>query len=197
MVEELGKRPRVSVRLWRWRRSPLRRPCDVVEAWVLLAAWLLAVVGGVIVGLVTAGEADRAFEQQGALRREVPAVLVEGAAGARPASVVDDGRVWVSVRWTAPDGSKRVGRTTVAPDTPAGARVSVWTDSRGALTSPPLSPGNRLLEAALLGALATAVTDGAVWACAHVVRERLNRRRMDQWAEEWERIDTQWRPKTG
>ncbi|WP_427164685.1 hypothetical protein ACQF4J_04690 [Streptomyces sp. C1-1] len=39
---------------------PLRRTSDLVEAWVLLAAWVLAVVGGAVVGAAMAVVADRA-----------------------------------------------------------------------------------------------------------------------------------------
>lgn len=197
MAEALGKRRRAKVRLWRWRRNPLRRSCDVVEGWVLLVAWLVAVVVGVVMGVVAAGAADRSFERQVADRREVSAVLVKDAADAKSASAVDDDRVWAAVRWTAPDGSQHTGQTRVPPDTSAGTHVAVWTDGRGALASAPLTPTERLLEATLLGALATAATGGAVWACTHAVRERLNRRRMERWAEEWEHINTLWGPRTG
>ncbi|MFG3203607.1 hypothetical protein [Streptomyces sp. NPDC048192] len=49
------KRPRSTrVRGWRWRRNPLRRRSDVVDAWLLLAAWTVALVSGLVVGLLTA-----------------------------------------------------------------------------------------------------------------------------------------------
>ena len=43
------------VRMWRWRRSPLRRRCDLVEAWVVLAGWVIALVCGVVAGLAAVG----------------------------------------------------------------------------------------------------------------------------------------------
>ncbi|MEU2879366.1 hypothetical protein ABZ651_24505, partial [Streptomyces sp. NPDC007070] len=61
---------RAGVRWWRWRRNPLRRTSDVVEAWLLLVAWTLAVLG------VT--KAHEFFEQYGpkslVLARFVPIV---------------------------------------------------------------------------------------------------------------------------
>jgi hypothetical protein len=174
-----------------------------VEAWVLLAAWVLAVVGGAVVGMVAAGAAERAFERQRAERQEVTATVVE-----TPRTAVDskdsgsghvsgDDLAWVTVRWTTPDGAERTGRTQAAPDTRPGARVTIWTDRHGVLAAQPLDPGETQVEAALLGTMAATFTGGAVWAGAYGVRGRLDRRRMAQWDEEWLRMDTRWGRKTG
>lgn len=32
--------------LWRWRRNPLRRREDVLEAWILLIVWLVVALAG-------------------------------------------------------------------------------------------------------------------------------------------------------
>lgn len=39
------------VRLWRWRRNPLRLRSDLVEAWIMLVTWVFALVGGLLAGL--------------------------------------------------------------------------------------------------------------------------------------------------
>lgn len=43
---------------------------------MLLAAWLLAVVGGALAGTAAAGAADRTFERQWTERHEVVATIV-------------------------------------------------------------------------------------------------------------------------
>lgn len=75
-----------TMRSWRWRRNPLRRHSDVIEAWVVLAGWILALVSGLWAGLGTANAVERAADQQRAERRTVSAVLAEGAEDKAPYS---------------------------------------------------------------------------------------------------------------
>jgi hypothetical protein len=203
MVERQENGPVTRVRMWRWRRSPLRRRSDLLEAWVLLAAWVLAVLGGVLAGFAAGTAADRSFDRQRSERHEVVATVVKdnragaGKDGAAVTRVGEDDTAWATVRWTGPQGEEHKGRTQVAPDTRAGARVTIWTDPHGALASEPLTPPEALLEASLLGAMATAFTGGTVWAFAYGIRGCLERRRMAQWDAEWQRVDTRWGRMTG
>ncbi|MFF4567213.1 hypothetical protein [Streptomyces sp. NPDC001435] len=182
--------------LWRWRRSPLRRTSDLVEAWVLLAAWALALLGGAAVGVVTAVVADRGAEGERAERREVVAVVVSTVSDGVATRFSDGSRVSVEVRWTVPDGHTRTGRTKVTAGARAGSQVQIWTDARGELTSQPADPPEARLQATAVGVLATAGTGGLVWAGTRAVRGALDRRRLGQWAMEWERIHTHWGGKT-
>ena len=78
---------RMTVRWWRWRRNVLKRRVDVVEAWVVLVGWVLALLVGVVAGLVAAGTVEQAVVRQRAESRQVPAVVVKdapGPASARP-----------------------------------------------------------------------------------------------------------------
>ncbi|WP_443068493.1 Rv1733c family protein [Streptomyces sp. NBC_01352] len=185
--------------LWRWRRNPLRRGSDVVEAWVVLAAWVLAVVGGILVGLVAQGAVERDLGRQRVERRAVTAVLVEDARDkVAPAAAAGDERVWAKARWAAPDGSRQTGLVKVRPkDAPAGARVAVWTDQRGMVVSKPVTPEEARLQAVLSGVLCAMVTAGAVTGGAFAVRAGLDRWRRGQWDAEWARVDTRWGGKTG
>ena len=54
MTQSQEKRALTRAGLWRLRRNPLRRGSDLVEAWVLLVACVLAVVGGALVGATAA-----------------------------------------------------------------------------------------------------------------------------------------------
>ncbi|MEV0174714.1 hypothetical protein AB0I00_26785 [Streptomyces sp. NPDC050803] len=185
------------VRLWRWRRSPLRRRSDLVEAWVVLAGWAFALVGGLIAGLVAVGAVERAADQQRERSRQVSAVLMENAEDRSPARVAADYRVWAKVRWTEPDGSTHTDDARVPPKTKAGSQVTVWTDGSGQVTAEPLSGGETQLHAVSGGVLAALCTAGTVLGTVWVLRLWLERRRLEQWAVEWERIDTRNGWKTG
>ena len=186
----MARAPCARVRCWRWRRNPLRRRSDVVEAWVILAGWLLALVGGLLGGLAAADAIERSADRQRAERRTVSAVLVEDAKGKVPARPAGDPRVWATVRWTAPDGSIRTGEARVSATSPAGNRVTVWIDKSGHLTAEPLTDGQARSHAVAGGVLVATGVGGIALAAVSVARFHLSRRRMEQWAAEWERIDT-------
>ncbi|MFK4145362.1 hypothetical protein [Streptomyces sp. NPDC004065] len=183
-------------RLWRWRHNPLRRREDVVEAWIVLVTWLVVVVGGAIAGTLTALAADREFAWQRADRQPVRAVLADDS----PRSSSNDGNGYrepVKVRWTAPDGTTRTGRTLVATGLDAGASVTVWQNGRGALTTEPPGPTEARVEAALFGVSAALALAGLACGTSALARWRLDRRRYDQWGAEWDLIGPRWDQKTG
>ncbi|MFE9451593.1 hypothetical protein [Streptomyces sp. NPDC006739] len=85
-------------RLWRWRSNPLRRQEDVVEAWVVLIVWALALVGGVLAALVPAVAAEDQYAEQRAHRHAVGVVLLADAPHGVTADWSTDTRVQGSVR---------------------------------------------------------------------------------------------------
>ncbi|MEU0333942.1 hypothetical protein [Streptomyces sp. NPDC006193] len=181
------------VRLWRWRRNPLRRHSDIVEAWVVLATWVLALVGGVLAGLAAADTSASAFAARLARVHAVSAVLTDdGARTPAAGSGYDSGRVWAAVRWTEADGSVHTGRAKVPPGAPAGTRVTVWADAADRVVPPPVTGAAADLQAALAGVLVAPSAGAAVWAAGRVVRGRLIRRRMAEWDEEWKQIGPSW-----
>ncbi|MFD7476457.1 hypothetical protein ACFV8Z_31005 [Streptomyces sp. NPDC059837] len=100
--------------LWRWRSNPLRRHDDVVEAWIVLAVWLVIAIGGILTGLLTAHAADASFARLRHERHSVQAVVVSATtptAGIGADTPYD--RVRATVRWTATDGSTHTGRALV------------------------------------------------------------------------------------
>ncbi|WP_129305293.1 hypothetical protein [Streptomyces sp. L2] len=185
-----GRRP-----LWRWRSNPLRRPEDVVEAWIVLAVWVTVVIAGAVVWLVTARAAEHEFAAERADRHPVQAVLLNDAShdAARRST---DGRVQTAVRWPAPDGTARTGRTLVNGSLKAGAHVRLWQDDRGRLALS--APTGRLqghAEAALFGAGAALASAVPVFGAGVVARDRLDHRRMDRWGQEWELVGRRWGPR--
>ncbi|QTD96427.1 Rv1733c family protein [Streptomyces cyanogenus] len=185
-------------RLWRWRSNPLRRREDVVEAWMVLVVWTLALVGGALAGLVTAGAAEDQYTEQRTHRHAVRAVLLADAPHGVTADWSPDGRVQGPVRWTAPDGASRTGHTLVAGGLRAGARVTVWQDDRGRLVlSPPTGRAEGHVEAALFGAAAALAVAVPVFGAGAATRAWLDRRRLAHWDQEWDLVGPQWGPRTG
>ncbi|MCD7442282.1 hypothetical protein K4B79_29185 [Streptomyces lincolnensis] len=183
---------RTTKRLWRWRNSPLRRRDDVLEAWLVLTVWVIAVVGGTLAGTLTAGAADEVFSQQRAERTSVRAVLLADTASASAKSY----RAVAKVRWTTPDGSTRTDSTLVKSGQKAGSRIVVWTDRQGNLTTAPPSPTNAVLEAGFLGAVAALAVTGAAFGAGRAARWGLDRRRIARWSEEWDLVGPLWSQRT-
>ncbi|MFE1439132.1 hypothetical protein [Streptomyces sp. NPDC058739] len=186
------------VRLWRWRRSPLRRRSDVVEGWVLLVAWTLAVLCGVLAGLTVAGSVERGLARERAEWRPVTARLTERAPGVPPGPGAASGsQVWAGIGWRAPDGSPRSGQARVGPGTAAGTAVKVWTDRQGRLVGEPVGAAEARVRSALVGTLMGLGAAMVPFACGRAVRDRLECRRLDQWETDWLRFDPLWGHRTG
>lgn len=183
-------------RMWRWRSNPLRRRDDIVEAWIVLAVWVVVIVGGTLVGLVTARAAGEVFLRQRSERHPATAVLLtdvpKAATSAGPAS----GWALAKVRWTADDGTPRTDETLVARGRKAGAETVVWVDGRGTLATEPPSPAAAAVEAGVLGSAAALALAGAAFGVGAAARWRLDRRRVARWGREWEQVGPQWRRQT-
>ncbi|KUM86938.1 hypothetical protein AQI94_19235 [Streptomyces pseudovenezuelae] len=174
---------------WRWRRNPLRRRSDRLEAWLVLVTWTLALLGGLLAGV----EAGAAMAGDLAARRAalhtVSAVLVEKAD--RTGTVTADGTaetVRAKVRWKAPDGSPHTGLARVAPGSAAGTSVTVWNDRDGDLVRAPLNMAEARLQSVLTGVLVAAAAGAVVCGGGHWARLRLDRRRLRDWEAEWARV---------
>ncbi|MFE0447715.1 Rv1733c family protein [Streptomyces fungicidicus] len=193
MARTRGARPR-RVRLWRWRRNPLRRRSDLAEAWLLLGALVLALLLGVLSGLAAAGAVDGSLAERRERSSPVAAVLTEDAAGAT-ASVTEngDGGVWAKVRWTAPDGTLHTGRAEVSPRSPAGTEVTVWTDPAGRLVAAPPEGAEARFQTVMAGVTVAVATGGLVLLGGRLGRRRLELRRLDAWEAEWRRVEPSWR----
>lgn len=184
-----------KVWLWRWRRNPLRRRSDRLESWVVLITWALTLFGGVVTGLMAADSVESGLAEQRAEWRPVGAVLTEDAPEPSGPNGTGTEKVWAKVRWTAPDGSTREGQARVDPASLMGSPVTVWTDAEGLLVTKPASESQARLRAVLVGGLAGVFVAAVPFAGGRLVRDRMERRRMDQWDEEWERIGPLWERK--
>ncbi|WP_141202983.1 Rv1733c family protein [Streptomyces griseorubiginosus] len=193
----MGRGRQGTKRFWRWRSNPLRRREDIAEAWVVLAMWLLVVVGGMTVGLVAAHATASTLDRQRTDRHSVHAVLLADVP--RPASGKwsSGDKALAKVRWRSPDGSAHVDRTLVTPGLRAGSRVVVWEGGRGTLVTEPPSATEATLEAAVMGGLAALALAGSVCAAGAAVRRRLDQRRMAGWDREWDLVGPKWGHRTG
>jgi hypothetical protein len=155
------------------------------------------VLGGTLVGLVTAHAADTSFTRLRHDRHAVPAVLVVSTGSAVPAG---DGGVYdhvrATVRWTAPDGSPRIGSALVESGHKAGSHVVIWLDAQGRPTTAPPTASAAATESSLLGIGAAVALGGLVFGAGGLARWRLDQRRYDRWGREWERLGPQWGHKT-
>ena len=179
--------------LWRWRSNALRRHEDVLEAWLVLAVWVLVAVGGALVGGLTADAAADYFAQRRADRTPVRAVLLTDT----PRAALRSYRTVAAVRWTAPDGSVRTDKTLVDSGRRTGSEIVVWADARGNLVTAPPSRTEASVESGLLGAAAALALSGLVFGAGSAVRRRLDRLRLGQWDREWDLVGPRWRHRTG
>jgi hypothetical protein len=184
---------------WRWRDNPLRRRSDVLEAWIVLAAWTLAAVVAALAGILGAQLSERAAERDRAGREPVSAVLVRILPGGAPDAVtgVRYDRALATVRWRDGAGTERTGTMEVTPTTRAGSRVRAWTDGHGHLLSKPVGPAEATTRAVLAGTGAAMTAGLLALVGGRLVRLRVQRRATEAWGTEWERIDGRWGHTTG
>ncbi|MFH8624490.1 hypothetical protein ACH4A8_21815 [Streptomyces vietnamensis] len=177
-----------SVRLWRWRRNPLRLRAHAAEGWIILAliaAWLVAApLGGAAAwDAVLEGRAQQRTE-----RHLTTATLVEDAVPMFRGST----RARATARWTASDGTPRTARVPVESHVERGARVPVWTDEDGEVTSAPLGPAAARFDAAVAAVAVAAGLGLAALTVHRLVRRTYERSHGARWAREWARVAPEW-----
>jgi hypothetical protein len=185
---------RLALAVW---RNPLARGTDRTEAAVVIlmfSIWLLALPLAATAGSLYWQDVSALAADQLHTRTQTTATLTENAAdfmysaSGNPIS----GQVLASARWVAPDGSERTGIINAAGGVGTGDAQQIWVDPKGHVTDAPLSgtAAAALLMLITAGAwLTLSVLLGAGWL---TVRWRLNRRRLDTWDHEWQRIEPGW-----
>ncbi|MFJ3718454.1 hypothetical protein [Streptomyces sp. NPDC090057] len=185
------------VRGWRWRRNPLRRRSDVMEAWaVLVAAVLLFVVtplAGTAAGLYAHDQARSRATALRAERHEVRAT-VTGGESARPRPVRGDRAhpYQAEVRWTEPGAGTRTAVARVPAGSRAGDLVTVWFDTRGRAVAPPPNDVAVWQHTVTVGLCAAGGSAAVILLGYAVQRRAALRHRMDEWEREWARTGPRW-----
>lgn len=186
-------RTRVRVRGWRWRRNPLRRRCDVVEAWtVLVVAVLLFVVAplvGVAAGLHTQNRDAATAAAQRAARHRVSATVSGGPSAVQ----VERGHLHrAQVHWTEPGRGTRTAWARVPAGAQTGDTVPIWVGSRGQVVTAP-SSGTEVLQHAVTVGLCAAACAGGVVFLGHTLARRIAlRHRLAEWERAWARTGPRW-----
>jgi hypothetical protein len=188
---------RTRVRGWRWRRNPLRRRSDVVEAWTALAVAVLLLVGaplaGALAGLWAHRTAQAVAEERRAERHQVHAEVV-GRPPVRPiaarSGTQPDFRV--KVRWTEPGEGVRTAVARVPGDSVRGEVVPVWFDARGRSVAPPPDGTAVWQHTVGIGAVTAAGSAAVVLLVHGTVRHAALRHRMAEWERDWTRTEPGW-----
>jgi len=186
-----------KVWLWRWRRNPLKRRADTVEAWIVLGAWALTVLAGVLAGWAAAGSVEQGLARERVEWRPLVGRLTEPAPGKAAGGSAGGDHVWAEAAWTGPDGSAHVGQVRVGVGSPTGTAVTVWTDPQGRLVAQPATPAQARLRASLVGGLAGVGAAAFPFVGGRLLRSRLERRRIDQWDTDWALFDAVWGRRMG
>ncbi|MGW3204172.1 Rv1733c family protein [Streptomyces sp. NPDC001135] len=188
---------RTRVRGWRWRRNPLRRHSDLVEAWtVLIVTVLLFVVAplaGVAAGLRAHDEARTLAAAQRAERHQVRALVI-GDPPARVSGTQGDREhpYRAELRWTEPGKGARTAWARVPAGTRTGDTVAVWFDARGRNVAPPADDAAVWQHAVTVGVCAAGGA-AAVVLLGHAVERRIAlRHRLAEWEREWARTGPRW-----
>jgi hypothetical protein len=101
-------------------------------------------------------------------------------------------RVPAPATWTSPDGEDRSGTIEVAPGTPAGASVEIWTDAAGRLSQAPPADDVLVRRGAVTGLATFAAVAFAAFLAHAMVRRHLDRARHRRWDEEWAIVEPVW-----
>ncbi|MFC5721589.1 hypothetical protein ACFP1Z_15565 [Streptomyces gamaensis] len=186
---------------WRWRRNPLRRRTDVLEAALGVAALVLMLLAGPAVGWATGSLAHRALletaREQQLHRHLVTATTLQVLPGRAAETETEaaagrEGHHRVIAGWPGPDGRQLSGQVAVRRTPSPGYRFPLWTDDRGRVAGRPMDRGTAAVQAALAGAGAAAGAAGAVEGMRRLVLWRMLRRRYARWELAWERAGHTW-----
>ncbi|WP_030419129.1 hypothetical protein VM636_27930 [Streptomyces sp. SCSIO 75703] len=187
---------RTRVRGWRWRRNPLRRRSDVVEAWTVLVVALLLFIGVPLVGVYAAARAHDQAEglaaAQRAQRHRVTATVVRTDPSGLPSEQTDGHASRATVRWQAPDGGTRTAGTEVPSGTRRGDVIGLWLDGKGRTVAPP-ADGTAVWQHTVTVGTCTTLGAGLTVLVVHGAAYRLlQRHRLTCWEREWERTEPRW-----
>ncbi|MFF4359890.1 hypothetical protein [Streptomyces sp. NPDC001604] len=187
---------RTRVRGWRWRRNPLRRRSDVVEAWATLVVAVLLFVGaplaGALAGWWAHDEARSVAAAQRAERHRVRAEVVGRTPERLPSAQSGrDHSYRVDVRWKDATGT-HTANARVPAGTKRGDTVDVWFDAVGRTVPPPPSETQVWQHTVTVGICAAGGAVTVVLLAHTVVRRVSTGHRLAEWEREWARTEPEW-----
>ncbi|MFD5030687.1 hypothetical protein ACFWM0_09740 [Streptomyces sp. NPDC058405] len=194
---------RSIVGLWRWRRNPLRRSTDLVEAWVALTAALLLAAAAPATGWICGALVDASLRDTVRLQHEQrhrTTAVVVGRSTARHVNAYDaesstehDAGSLVIATWHAADGSAHTGTVSAPLYRPhAGDTFSMWADERGEQVKRPMNAASARVHAVLAGFGTAAVAAVFVECVRRLIVWRLIQRRYERLDRAWAEAGPDW-----
>jgi hypothetical protein len=195
-----GSTPGGLRRALRWftlGSGPLKRRSDRVQVLgrvVVVLALLAAAPLGVVATEVTRGSMESAAAVQVAQRHPARAVVLEDTVPAAQ-EAGDPGTSFATVQatWRAPGGHPRQGALLVPTGTVAGTTVPVWVDRSGELTTAPMDQDSIDVTGFAAGVVATVAVPLVAWVAYCMLSTVLDAHRRRRWAQEWDRVEREWR----
>src|ERR1019366_4933982 len=155
---------------------------DRAEAWFRIGVLAALLVGGPLAAI---GAGQWAYHTG---IREATAQ----AARLHSAGAFDYGEARVRARWQDPDGARHTGEILAAMGLPAGRTVTVWLNSAGKLTGPPLQAAQITSRAIAIAALTPAALAVVLLSALLLIRCLLDRRRLAAWDAAWLAVGPRW-----
>nr|WSZ94556.1 hypothetical protein OH820_01880 [Streptomyces sp. NBC_00857] len=194
---------RTIVGLWRWRRNPLRRGTDLIEAWIALAAVLLLALATPVAGWFCGRAVDSSLRDTVRLQHEqrhrTTAVVVSRSTEARfttydaESAATQDLGTRVNATWRATDGSPHSGTVSAPLYKPRrGDTFRLWTDDRGKQVQSPMNTTGARTHAVLAGFGATVLAAGLVECGRRLIVWRLVQRRYRRLDQAWAEAGPDW-----
>lgn len=139
-----------------------------------------------------AAAAGRHAGQVQATWHRVPAVLLQNTPGLALVMRQASPEPQVRARWTAPDGSGRIGKVPAGEDGRAGTTVMVWIDSSGRLAGAPSRHTDVARGVVQMTVLAPVALALLVLAKGKLARQGLDRQRLAAWQAGWLATGPHW-----
>ncbi|TSB30108.1 hypothetical protein FNJ62_08390 [Streptomyces benahoarensis] len=184
----------------RWR-NPLRRRTDRIESLLTVLTVLLIGLGAPVAGAKAGGavhDALLATVRAQAAHRHLVWATVDRLATRAPmdpdpeTSSRHDSHLRVIARWTAWDGSPRMGRIGAPRPVEPGDRFRIWTDDRGLVIPRPMDESTAATHATLAGLGVAACAGGLVEGARRLAVRQQMVRRYRRWDEAWARAGQTW-----
>ncbi len=173
-------------------RNPLRRPTDKAETALvagLLAAFLVGAPAAAMGAAHWAAAAGQHAEQVS--RYKVEAVLLQDTPGPYY-TLYGPVAMPALARWSAPDGSARVGLVKATAGGHAGAKVAIWTNQSGKPAGPPPRHGQESTQEALAAMSAFFLTGLVLLVAGMVALGTVSRRKLASWDTDWQVTGPTW-----
>ena len=185
----IGRWPGRAMRGLRPDSNPLRRRIDRAEAFIfgglLLAAATVAPLAAVEAGHVAYTDSLRVARIQEQTGHQTTAVLLAAPSSTSSGGYSITSLVPAEARWTTPTGTARIGDIQVPPASVKGETFRIWTDTTGAVTTPPATEQQAAGQGTFAAIMAVVLTLVTCFSAAGITRMILNRRRLAAWDADW------------